>query len=125
MGERSELHRHYPASTVLRASPPPQGARPIPRGLPVGHPRPRPGASRVACAFLVYMLPPLPRCSAWAYSLLIHPAVSAFPERVVGSACTSSFSRLAQRSLTLRPAHSRGHQFVTRYPKASAISLPP
>src|SRR5208282_6932824 len=34
------------------------------------------------------------------------PAVSAFPERVVGSACASSFSRLAQRSLTLRPAHS-------------------
>jgi hypothetical protein len=46
-----------------------------------------------------------------------HPAVSAFPERVVGSACTSSFSRLAQRSLTLRPAHSRGHQCVTRTPK--------
>src|SRR5580704_5341516 len=37
------------------------------------------------------------------------PSVSAFPERVVGSACTSTFSRLAQRSLTLRPAHSRGH----------------
>ena len=53
------------------------------------------------------------------------PAVSAFPERVVGSACASSFSRLAQRSLTLRPAHSRGHLFVTRYPKASAISSPP
>ena len=43
------------------------------------------------------------------------PAVSAFPERVVGSACTSSFSRLARRSLALRPAHSRGHLFVTRY----------
>ena len=56
---------------------------------------------------------------------LIHPAVSAFPERVVGSACALSFSRIAQRSLTLRPAHLRGHQFVTRYPKASAISLPP
>ena len=42
-------------------------------------------------------------------------AVSAFPERVVGSACTSSFSRLARRSLALRPAHSRGHQFVARY----------
>src|SRR5882757_2741517 len=27
----------------------------------------------------------------------LHPAVSAFPERVVGSACASSFSRLAQR----------------------------
>src|SRR5258707_1737961 len=71
------------------------------------------------------MLPPLPRCSSWAYSSLIHPAVSAFPERGVGSACTSSFSGLAQRSLTLRPAHSRGHLFVTRYPKASDISSPP
>jgi hypothetical protein len=53
------------------------------------------------------------------------PAVSAFPERVVGSACASTFSRFAQRSLTLRPAHSRCHLFVTRIPKASASSLPP
>src|SRR5882757_6258005 len=44
-----------------------------------------------------------------------HPAVSAFPDNVVGSACTSSFSRLAQRSLALRPAHSRRHLYVTRY----------
>ena len=44
-----------------------------------------------------------------------HPTVSAFPERVVGSACTSSFSRLARRSLTLRPAHSRRHLYVTCY----------
>src|SRR6266567_861158 len=28
---------------------------------------PRLGASRVSCAFLVYMLPPLPRRSGWAY----------------------------------------------------------
>jgi hypothetical protein len=42
-----------------------------------------------------------------------HPAVSAFPRRVTGSACTSSFSRLARRSLALQPAHSRGHQVVT------------
>src|ERR1700676_4141642 len=38
---------------------------------------------------------------------LIHPTVSAFPERVVGSACASSFSRLARRSLAVPPAHSR------------------
>jgi hypothetical protein len=38
------------------------------------------------------------------------PAVSAFPERVVGSACASSFSRLARRLLALRPAHSRCHR---------------
>ena len=42
-----------------------------------------------------------------------HPTVSAFPGRVTGSACTSTFSRLARRSLTLRPAHLRGHQVVT------------
>ena len=44
---------------------------------------------------------------------LIHPAVSAFPENPVGSACASSFSRFARRSLALRPAHSRSHQLVT------------
>src|SRR5260370_2697027 len=55
----------------------------------------------------------------------LHPPVSAFPERVVGSACALSFSRLSRRSLALRTAHSRGHLVVTRYPEASAISLPP
>jgi hypothetical protein len=48
-------------------------------------------------------------------ALLIRPAISAFPERVVGSACASSFSRLARRLLALRPAHSRCHQFVARF----------
>src|SRR5258705_709038 len=48
---------------------------------------------------------------------LIRPVISAFPEKVVGSACASSFSRLAQRSLTLRPAHSRCPQFVARLPE--------
>jgi len=43
-------------------------------------------------------------------ALLIRPAVSAFPDRVVGSACASSVSRLTQRLLTLRPAHSRCHR---------------
>src|SRR6516162_7631080 len=38
------------------------------------------------------------------------PAISAFPDSAVGSACTSTFSGLARRSLALRPAHSRGHQ---------------
>ena len=42
-----------------------------------------------------------------------HPAIAAFPDSAVGSACTSTFSRLAWRSLALRPAHLRGHQVVT------------
>jgi hypothetical protein len=54
-----------------------------------------------------------------------HPSVPAFPETTIGSACTSSFSRIARRSLTLRPAHSRGHQNRDRYPKASDTSSPP
>src|SRR5712664_4402242 len=30
------LHRRYPASALLRTSPPPQGAQPVPHGFPVG-----------------------------------------------------------------------------------------
>ena len=49
-------------------------------------------------------------------SYLLNPtAISVFPDRVVGSTCASSFSRLARRSLALRPAHSRRHQFVTLF----------
>jgi hypothetical protein len=44
-----------------------------------------------------------------------HPAVPAFPDNVVGSACISTFSGLAQRSLALRPAHLRRHLYVTYY----------
>ena len=51
----------------------------------------------------------------WALQKGPEAAGTAFPDNVVGSACTSSFSRLAQRSLALRPAHSRGHLYVTSY----------
>jgi hypothetical protein len=71
------------------------------------------------------MLSPLPRHSDWASSLLIRPVVSAFPDRVVGSACASTFSRFARRSLTLRPAHSRCHQFVTRITEGFRHFVPP
>ena len=36
--EAASLPRHYPASSVLQASPPPQRARPVPHGRPVDHP---------------------------------------------------------------------------------------
>ncbi len=54
-----------------------------------------------------------------------HPTVSAFPGSTSGSACTSTFSRIAQRLLALRPAHSRSHQIRDRYRGASDISSPP
>src|SRR6266404_4128191 len=56
---------------------------------------------------------------------LTSPSRVSLPRKGRRVACASSFSRLARRSLALRPAHSRRHQFVTRYPKASATSLPP
>jgi hypothetical protein len=46
--EASSLHRHYPASSVLQASPPPQTARPVSRELPVDPNAITAGASRVA-----------------------------------------------------------------------------
>jgi hypothetical protein len=60
------------------------------------------------------MLSPLPRYSVWLPVSLTSPDVPAFPAWVDGSACTTSFSRIAQRSLTLRPAHSPSH-LVTLY----------
>jgi hypothetical protein len=70
---------------------------------------------RVLRASLVYMPSPLPRRSDSEPISLASRAISAFPERVVGSACATSFSRPAQRSLALRPAHSRRHPFVARF----------
>jgi hypothetical protein len=58
-------------------------------------------------------------------SLKLAPSISAFPDSTVGSACTSSVSRFARRSIALRPAHSRNHQLRDRYPGASDISSPP
>src|SRR6201997_4973307 len=51
-----------------------------------------------------------PGAAAGRMVSLSNPAMSAFPERVIGSACASSFSRLSRRSLALRPAHSRCHR---------------
>src|SRR6516164_1110167 len=59
---------------------------------------------------LVYMPSPIPRRSDWVPRLLTSPAVSAFPDSDSGSAHASSFSRLARRSLPLRPAHSHRHR---------------
>ena len=68
------------------------------------------------------MLPPLPRCSGWAYSSLISPSRVSLPRkgRRVGlhidlfEAC-SAFTRVAACTLARSPIRDR-------YPKASAIS---
>src|SRR5271167_3654244 len=114
------LHQSYPVSAVLRTSPPPQSARPVPHGRPVGPVIPdltTLGASRVARAFLVYVLPPLPRCSDWASSSLVSPSRVSLPRkrRRVGlhigifEAC-SAFTRVAARTLAPSPICDQLHR---------------
>src|ERR1035437_7729535 len=61
------------------------------------------------------MLSLLPRRSDWGCSLLDSPAVSVFPERVIGSTCASSFSRIAQRSPYITACTLAESPYVTRY----------
>lgn len=78
------------------------------------------------CIPCVHAVATTPAQRRTALPCSIRSVVSAFPETVVGSACASSFSRLAQRLLALRPAHSRCHHILWHAsPKASAASLPP
>jgi hypothetical protein len=88
------LHRHYPASSVVRASPPPPSARPVPHGPPVGTLHHAKGLPVLACVSLVHMPSPLPRRSDWVLVSLASPAVSAFPAWVSGSAAHRPFRGL-------------------------------
>src|SRR5437588_2688062 len=111
--EAPSLPRRYPASSVLRASPPPQCARPVPHGRPVDHPDHALGLPVLRALSLCTCCRQYPGAAAGRSPRSSHPAVAAFPDSAVGSACTSTFSRLARRSLALRPAHLRGRQVVT------------
>jgi len=85
-----------------------------------------PRASRVACAFLVYVLSPLPRHSHWRHCFA-HPSSRVSlprigcrvgPRIVLFEAC-SAFTRVTACTLARPP--NRG----SLHPKASATSLPP
>jgi hypothetical protein len=101
--EAPSLHRSYSASSVLRASPPSQSARPVSHELPVDPQRDHRWTSRVAsgplCLHAVATTPagPMETCS------LVHSHRHRLPRNSGGSAPASPFSRPAQRSLTLRP----------------------
>ena len=100
------LRRHYPASRVLRACPPPHTARPGPRGLPVGEPPPPPGlpvlrpSSSSLRATATTPAEPVGACVAH------FPTGGSLPRLRGGSASAVHVSRPAQRSLALRPAGS-------------------
>jgi len=108
--EAPSLHRHYPASAVLRAS---------------RHPK-RPGLALAGCRLahtprLRLGLPVLRRSPLYMHAVAITPAeplgafIARFPSggglpRIAdGSASALPFSRPAQRSLLVRPACSQNH----------------
>ena len=110
-GEVPSLRRRYPVSSVLRTSPPPDSALSDRHRSQVGrHDQPRHRASRVACAFLVYVLSPLPRRSDWGYCFAHPPSPISLPRkgRRVGlrigifEAC-SAFTRVTARTPALPP----------------------
>ena len=104
------LRRHYPASWLVRASPSPHTADPVPRGLLVGGHAPPPLGLPVLrwspCKHAVATTPAGPR------SLSPHASPSSvgklalrgggLPRYSGGSAPASPFSRPARRSLALR-----------------------
>src|SRR5271163_3551182 len=73
-------------------------------------PRPRLGVSRVAYAFLVYMLSPIPRRSDWAYHFAHSPIRVSLPRygrrvglRIVLFEACSAFTRVTACTLALSP----------------------
>src|SRR5262249_10067602 len=102
------LHRNYPVSSVLRASPPPQTARPVSHEMPVS--RSPLGLPVLHLIHFAYMPSPIPRQVRWNSFARTLPSSSAFPRFVGVSAPASPVSGPVQRSLLLRPTCSPSRQ---------------
>ena len=104
--EAPSLHRSYPASSVLRASPPSQSARPVSHELPVDPYRDhRWDFPCCAWSTLLTCRRHYPGRSNGLCSLVRFISFG-LPSTRGGSAPASLFSGPARRSLTLRPARS-------------------
>ena len=101
------LDRHYPASSVVRASPPPRPARPVPRGVPVGACHATDGASRVASLSRVHACHRhYPGRTAGCACRSSSPATPAFPESQAGRLLHHAFRGLLNVHCSLPPACS-------------------
>ncbi len=98
------LHRHYPASTLLRASPPPTRPGLALAGCPLRLPPLSSSVSRASCAFLRYMPSSLPRRNCKVRLSLTSFATLAFPACPIGRLPHQAFRGLVERSLALRVA---------------------
>ena len=115
--EDPSLHRHYPASAVLRSSPTPVWSAMLATALgPTRSDRP-PLITRIALPACCDHYPGGPERVRCPVSF---PVPRGLPRYPVGSASTSLLSRPAQTSLTLRPAGSLGRP---RRPLSQGSSL--
>ena len=87
------LHRHYPVSTLLRASPPPTRPGLALAGYPLRLPPLSSSVSRASCVFLRCMPSSLPRWIGKPHSSLLVPCRAGLPRMSGGSASTSIVSR--------------------------------
>jgi hypothetical protein len=124
--EVPSLCRSYPASSVLRTSPPPHTARPDSRELPVDpYLRSPLGLPVLRLIPYVCMPSPLPRQDRWNGFAHYCSIDFGLPHITVGSAPASQVSRPAQRSLGLQPADLPSRLMRPSTPKAPAALLPP
>src|SRR5258708_17527910 len=123
--EAISLHRSYPASSVLRASPPSQSARPFSHELPVDPHRdhrwdfPCCVWSPFAC-----MPSPIPRQVGWNLFARTIPLASAFPRTGAGRLLHCRFRGLLRVHSRYRPPARPVAQRLS-VPEASSLSFPP
>src|ERR1700692_2782426 len=129
----TSLHRNYPASAVLRTSPPPQGARPVPRGVPVGRRSGHAlGLPVLRTLSLCTCCRHYPGAAAGRTPLLIHPSRISLPRkgcrvglRIVLFEVCSAFTRVTACTLALSPSrdtHSEGFSYFVTSIAAPAVS---
>ena len=130
------LHRRYPASQVLRASPPPQAARPVPRGRPVEDHAPPRRMGFPCCVGSPFADMPSSILPAARWALIARGMdYSSLPctqrlrpspyTRKVGDQALD-FSRPAQRSLAITACRlAESPKLTLPVSKAPTVSLPP
>jgi hypothetical protein len=106
------LHRSYPVSSLVRASPPPTRPGLALAGCPLRLPPLSSSVSRASYAFLRCMPSSLPRRNRKVRLSLASFAAMAFPTYPLGRLPHQLFRGLVERSLALRPTSSRNHQVI-------------
>ena len=122
------LHRHYPASPVLRPYPPPQGAGSVPHDTTVGqHRLPATPRGFPCCTQPLFRTcrRHYPGGTVGCLRRSPSPTAAAFPEMKAGRLPHCLFRGLLSVHCTLRPIRSLNPLRTLLHRNASAASLPP